>query len=215
MVKRRAIDRLTRRLVTCCGVAILLLMLLLFCWLIGVVLPLFNAPGLQIAASQRLWDGAPALAIGDQGKVGWRISERGAARFIPLDGQPAEPALALTPPPGEIVRSADEQTLLLNMQGALTLIQPTADQRWRFPLGDKPFHLPDGAVTKMALATRHAGQWRIAALTEAGLRVLTLGTKWPGLGYPAAATPAGSAGALAVRQSALHHRRQSATSLAT
>ncbi|MSE19191.1 phosphate ABC transporter permease, partial [Pantoea agglomerans] len=47
---------------------------------------------------------------------------------------------------------------------------------WRFPLGDKPFHLPDGAVTKMALATRHAGQWRIAALTEAGLRVLTLGT---------------------------------------
>ncbi|MDF2914702.1 MAG: phosphate transporter permease, partial [Pantoea agglomerans] len=45
-----------------------------------------------------------------------------------------------------------------------------------FPLGDKPFHLPDGAVTKMALATRHAGQWRIAALTEAGLRVLTLGT---------------------------------------
>ena len=83
---------------------------------------------------------------------------------------------ALTPPPGEIVRSADEQTLLLNMQGALTLMQPTADQQWRFPLGDKPFHLPDGAVTKMALATRHAGQWRIAALTEAGLRVLTLGT---------------------------------------
>lgn len=174
--KRRAVDRLTRRLVTCCGVAILLLMLLLFCWLIGVVLPLFNAPGLQIAASQQLWDRAPALAIGNQGKVGWRISERGAARFIPLDGQPAEPALALTPPPGEIVRSADEQTLLLNMQGALTLMQPTADQQWRFPLGDKPFHLPDGAVTKMALATRHAGQWRIAALTEAGLRVLTLGT---------------------------------------
>jgi phosphate transport system permease protein len=62
------------------------------------------------------------------------------------------------------------------MQGALTLMQPTADQQWRFPLGDKPFHLPDGAVTKMALATRHAGQWRIAALTKAGLRVLTLGT---------------------------------------
>lgn len=174
--KRRAVDRLTRRLVTCCGVAILLLMLLLFCWLIGVVLPLFNAPGLQIAASQQLWDRTPALAMGNQGNVGWRISAHGAARFIPLDGQPAEPALALTPAPDDAVQSADGQTLLLNLQGALTLMQPTTDQQWRFPLGDKPFHLPDGAVTKMALATRHAGQWRIAALTEAGLRVLTLGT---------------------------------------
>jgi len=174
--KRRAIDRLTRRLVTCCGVAILLLMLLLFCWLIGVVLPLFTAPGLQIASSQQLWDRAPALAMGNQGKVGWRISDRGAARFIPLDGQPAEPALALTPPPGAIEQSADGQTLLLNIEGALTLLQPTADQQWRFPLGDKPFHLPAGAVTKMALATRHADQWRIAALTQAGLQVLTIGT---------------------------------------
>ncbi len=174
--KRRAIDRLTRRLVTCCGVAILLLMLLLFCWLIGVVLPLFTAPGLQIASSQQLWDRAPALAMGNQDKVGWRISDRGAARFIPLDGQPAEPALALTPPPDAIVQSADGQTLLLNIEGALTLLQPTADQQWRFPLGDKPFHIPAGAVTKMALATRHADQWRIAALTQAGLQVLTIGT---------------------------------------
>lgn len=174
--KRRAVDRLTRRLITCCGVAILLLMLLLFCWLIGVVLPLFSAPGVQVMPSQQLWDRAPAVATGNLGRIGWRISSQGAARFIPLDGQPAEPALALTPPPDEVVRSSDEQTLLLNMQGALTLLQPTTDGQWHFPLGDKPFHLPEGAVIKMALATRQAGQWRIAALTGAGLRVLTLGT---------------------------------------
>ncbi|MBZ6394885.1 MULTISPECIES: ABC transporter permease subunit [Pantoea] len=174
--KRRAVDRLTRRLVTSCGIAILLLMLLLFCWLIGVVLPLFSAPGLQIASNQQLWDRAPALALGNDGRIGWRISAHGAARFIPLDGQPAEPALALLPPPQQVVRSADGQTLLLNMQGALMLMQPTAEQQWRFPLGDKPFHLPHGAVTKMALATRHPGQWRIAALTDRGLTVLTLGT---------------------------------------
>ncbi|WP_336755720.1 ABC transporter permease subunit [Pantoea sp. USHLN298] len=174
--KRRAVDRLTRRLVTSCGVAILLLMLLLFCWLIGVVLPLFSAPQLHIASQQQLWDRAPALALGNDGSTGWRISERGAARFIPLNGQPAEPALALSPAPQQVVRSADGQTLLLNLQGALMLMQPTAQQQWRFPLGDKPFHLPQGAVTKMALATRHAGQWRIAALTDAGLTVLTLGT---------------------------------------
>ena len=174
--KRRAVDRLTRRLVTSCGIAILLLMLLLFCWLIGVVLPLFSAPGLQIASTQQLWDRAPALALGNDGRIGWRISAHGAARFIPLDGQPAEPALALSPAPQQVVRSADDQTLLLNMQGTLMLMQPTAEQLWRFPLGDKPFHLPHGAVTKMALATRHPGQWRIAARTDAGLTVLTLGT---------------------------------------
>ena len=43
--RRRAIDRFTRRMVTSCGIAILLLMLLLFFWLIWVVLPLFAALG--------------------------------------------------------------------------------------------------------------------------------------------------------------------------
>ena len=51
--KRRAVDRLTRRLVTSCGIAILLLMLLLFCWLIGVVLPLFSAPGVSARTARR------------------------------------------------------------------------------------------------------------------------------------------------------------------
>ncbi len=177
--RRRATDRLTRRLVTACGIAILLLMLLLFFWLIWVVLPLFIAPGVQSGYSQQLWDRSAALAVGNDGVNGWRISSRGVARFIPLNGQPAEQALTLTPAPQQVVRSADQQTLLLNMQGALMLLQPTQQQgeaQWRFPLGDQPFRLPQGKVAKMALATLNAGQWRIAALTEKGLSILTLGT---------------------------------------
>jgi phosphate transport system permease protein len=177
--RRRAIDRLTRRLVTSCGIAILLLMLLLFFWLIWVVTPLFSAPSMQPANTQQLWDRAPALAIGNDGSNGWRISTSGTARFIPLNGQPADHALTLTPAPRDVVSSADRQTLLLNLQGDLLLLQPTmqsGEAQWRFPLGDKPFHLPQGGVKKMSLASLNQGQWRIAALTENGLSILTLGT---------------------------------------
>jgi len=177
--RRRAIDRFTRRLVTSCGVAILLLMMLLFFWLLWVVLPLFSAPGVQSISSQRLWDSAPALAIGNQGTLGWRISSDGKARFIPLNGQPAAPALALSSVPQQIVTSADDRTLLLNAQGNLTLLQPVISQgegEWHFPLGDNVFRLPQGGIKKMALATITPEQWRIAASGDAGLSILTLGT---------------------------------------
>ncbi|NCU06890.1 MULTISPECIES: ABC transporter permease subunit [Pantoea] len=177
--RRRAIDRFTRRLVTCCGAAILLLMMLLFFWLLWVVLPLFSAPGVQSVSSQRLWDSAPALAIGNLGDVGWRISRDGRARFIPLNGQPAAPALGLSPVPEQIVTSADDKTLLLNAQGSLTLLQPVISQgegEWHFPLGDKVFRLPQGGIKKMALATISPDQWRIAASGESGVNLLTLGT---------------------------------------
>lgn len=171
--RRRAIDRFTRRLVTSCGIAILLLMLLLFFWLIWVVLPLFAAPGVHPQAAQRLWDSEPALMVGNQGERGWRIGQDGAARFIPLNGQPAETPLRLRPVPQQVVSSADQRTLLLNAQGALTLLQPV-DGTWRYPLGDTPLRPPEGAVKAMALATLNETKWRISVLTDAGLRVLTL-----------------------------------------
>jgi len=171
--RRRAIDRFTRRLVTSCGIAILLLMLLLFFWLIWVVLPLFAAPGLHQQAAQQLWDSEPALIIGNQGDRGWRIGRDGAARFIPLNGQPAEAPLMLRPAPERAVSSADRRTLLLSAQGALTLLQPV-DGEWRFPLGETPLRLPGGAVNAMALATLNENRWRIALVTERSLSVLTL-----------------------------------------
>ncbi|MDO6408978.1 ABC transporter permease subunit [Pantoea phytobeneficialis] len=170
--RRRAIDRWVKRIVTACGVGILLLMLLLFFWLIWVVLPLFSTPGVQVVASQQLWDKAPVLAMGSDGPLGWRIS-RNEARFIPLDGQPAGPALALQGKPDGVAQSADHHSLLLNMQGDLLLMQPVNGE-WRFPLGDRPLHLPQGAVSHMALATLTDNQWRIAAQTAAGIVLLTL-----------------------------------------
>ncbi|OQP34687.1 ABC transporter permease subunit [Pantoea latae] len=171
--RRRAIDRFTRRLVTCCGIAILLLMLLLFFWLIWVVLPLFASPALHPQPAQQLWDRQPALALGFTGQQGWRIGRDGAARVIPLNGQPAEAALTLRPAPQQIVSSADRRTLLLNAQGALLLLQPV-NGAWRYPLGEVPVQLPGGAVKAMALATLGEEKWRIAAQTETGLNIVTL-----------------------------------------
>ncbi|WP_343552449.1 ABC transporter permease subunit [Pantoea sp.] len=174
--RRRATDTFVRRMVTACGVGILLLMLLLFFWLIWVVLPLFSAPGMHASTTQQLWDKAPMLAMGSDGQLGWRIS-RHEARFIPLDGQPAAPALALNGQPDAATISSDNRSVLLNMQGELLLMQPVIHHgsgEWRFPLGDRPLRLPQGAVTAMALASLNDTQWLVAAQTAAGISVLTL-----------------------------------------
>ncbi|AIR85414.1 ABC transporter permease subunit [Pantoea rwandensis] len=174
--RRRAVDQLVRRVVTSCGVGILLLMLLLFFWLIWVVLPLFSAPGMQATTNIQLWDKAPVLAMGSDGQLGWRIS-RNEARFIPLDGQPAVEALALQQHPDAAVNSSNSSSVLLNMQGALLLMQPLIHEnhgQWFFPFGDRPLRLAQGAVTTMALTSLSDHQWRIAAQTPAGISVMTL-----------------------------------------
>lgn len=171
------VDRLTRRIVTASGVAILLLMLLLFVWLIWVVVPLFTAPGLQAGATLPLTDKSPSLALGVHGNAGWRVSAAGSAGFIPLDGALPEPALALAQPPEAIVTSADNRSLLIQSGGTLLLMQPVLSKgsvEWRFPLGDKPLRLPEGAAQQVALATLDEDRWRIAAVTPAGITVTTL-----------------------------------------
>ncbi|MDZ7277695.1 ABC transporter permease subunit [Pantoea eucrina] len=174
--RRRAVDRLVRRLVTACGVGILLLMLLLFFWLVAVVLPLFSAPALHAQPAQQLWDRSPALAIGVEGNLGWRIS-RSEARFIPLDGQPAAEALALPGEANAAVTSSDNRSVLLNMNGELLLMQPRVHQQhgeWVFPFGHRPLRLLQGAVTTMALATVDDQQWRLALQTPSGITLVTL-----------------------------------------
>ncbi|MFJ5159589.1 ABC transporter permease subunit [Pantoea sp. NPDC088449] len=179
--RRRATDTFVRRVVTACGVGILLLMLLLFFWLIWVVVPLFSAPGMHATTNIQLWDKAPTLAMGSDGHLGWRIS-RNEARFIPLDGQPAGPALALNGTPNAAVTSSDNRSVLLNMQGELLLMQPVINNdsgEWRFPLGDRPLHLPQGPVSNMALTSLSDNRWLIAAQTAAGITLLTLENQKP------------------------------------
>ncbi len=174
--RRRATDHVVRRVVTACGVGILLLMLLLFFWLIWVVLPLFSAPGMQATTNLQLWDKAPVLAMGSDGHLGWRIS-RNEARFIPLDGQPATDALPLPGKPDAAVYSSNSSSVLLNMQGALLLMQPLIHDNhgeWYFPFGDRPLQLKQGPVSNMALASLGDHQWRIAAQTPAGISLMTL-----------------------------------------
>jgi phosphate transport system permease protein len=157
-------------------VGILLLMLLLFFWLIWVVLPLFSAPGMQATTNLQLWDKALMLAMGSDGHLGWRIS-RNEARFIPLDGQPAGPALALNGKPDAAISSSDNRSVLLNMQGELLLMQPVISNgsgEWRFPLGDRPLRLSQGAVSNMTLTSLGDTKWLIAAQTAAGISLLTL-----------------------------------------
>ncbi len=150
-------------------------MLLIFFWLIWVVLPLFSAPALHPSASQQLWDKTAALALGSDGVLGWRITPH-EARFIPLNGEPAEQALALAGEPRAAVTSSSHDAVLLNVQGALLLLQPrihNGQGEWYFPLGDTPLSLPQGAVSQMALAQPDSNQWCIAARTPAGISIIT------------------------------------------
>lgn len=167
--RRRFIDRLTRRVVTACGVGILLVMMLLFFWLIWVVTPLFSAPSLQPAAAFTLWQPQPAVAIGLNGNWGWRIDRQGMARFIPLSGEPAEPLLQVAKGPVQAATTADKSAVaLLQADGSLKIIEPdftagSAGPRWKFPLGDRPVAISAMALQHPALARTGSDEWLFAA----------------------------------------------------
>lgn len=170
--RRRFIDRLTHRVVTACGVGILLVMMLLFFWLIWVVTPLFTAPSLQQVSHFALWHPQPAVAIGLNGKWGWRIDQHGSARFIPLSGEPAEPALQLATGPVQAAVTADKSAVaLLQPDGSIKLI--TADftasegePRWKFPLGDRALAISARSLRHPAVAHPADDRWLFAAASD-------------------------------------------------
>ncbi|MDN4627600.1 ABC transporter permease subunit [Erwinia sp. PsM31] len=171
--RRQFIDRLTRRVVMACGLAILLVMLLLFVWLIWVVVPLFSSPTLGSVSRIALDQDQPAVAMGmdAQQQWGWRIDAQGRAEFLSLMNQSKVPALRLAQ--GRVAVATDNDSVLLKSAAGLTLVQPDfseAEPRWKFPLGDQPLGgNPDAKV--IALAQTAENRWLVA---EASATQITL-----------------------------------------
>ncbi|MBN7122713.1 phosphate ABC transporter permease [Erwinia billingiae] len=166
--RRQFIDRLTRRVVRVCGLAILLVMLLLFVWLLWVVVPLFSSPSIGSAQTIRLPATTPSVALGmdTRQKWAWRIDRQGQGMFIPLDAQPPSVAFPLAAGEVSAVTSADNGSVLLHSASGLVLVQPQLtvshdEPVWKFPLGDRPLAGSDANATVMSLA--HADdRWLIA-----------------------------------------------------
>jgi phosphate transport system permease protein len=166
--RRQFIDRLTRRVVRVCGLAILLVMLLLFVWLLWVVVPLFSSPSIGSAQTIRLPASTPSVALGmdTRQKWSWRIDRQGQGMFIPLDAQPPSVAFPLAAGEVSAVTSADNGSVLLHSASGLVLVQPQLtvshdEPVWKFPLGDRPLAGSDANATVMSLA--HADdRWLIA-----------------------------------------------------
>ncbi|MEI2267219.1 ABC transporter permease subunit [Erwinia sp. CGal63] len=188
--RRQFIDRLTRRVVMACGLAILLVMLLLFVWLIWVVVPLFSAPTIDSAGRIALDQGQPAVAIGMDArqKWGWRIDAQGRATFVSLTAQSRIPALQLTQ--GAFSVAVDNDSVLLKSAAGLTLLQPDFSEpepRWKFPLGDQPLSsVPDATV--LALAHPEAQRWLVAQASPQQLTLQQLRPQQPPVSF-SVATP--------------------------
>ncbi|ORM81183.1 hypothetical protein HA44_09610 [Mixta gaviniae] len=61
---RRFVDRLTARVISACGIGVLLVMMLLFVWLLWVVMPLFATPSMQPGLRHPALSTHPAVALG-------------------------------------------------------------------------------------------------------------------------------------------------------
>ncbi len=173
---RRVIDRITRYIVMACGLAILLVMLLLFVWLVWVVVPLFSSPTITSNNEIALGQSTPVIAMGtDSGQTwGWRINERGQADFISLASQRVVTSLTLAQGTVMAAASADNGSVLLKSAAGLLIVEPDfsalrvdKEPGWTFPLGDRPLSVSDPLAKHIALAHPDEQHWLIAqASTE-------------------------------------------------
>lgn len=193
--RRQFIDRLTRRVVMACGLAILLVMLLLFVWLIWVVVPLFSSPTINSAGRIAVHQSQPTIAMGmdAQQKWGWRIDAQGRAEFVSLTAKTSLPALQLAQKPSGAAATADNDSILLKSAAGLTLIQPdfsTAEPGWKFPLGDQLLS-GDPAAQTIALAHPEENRWLIAEASPQQVTLRQWRPQQPPLSFSMATTNIG------------------------
>lgn len=188
--RRRVIDRLTRRVVTACGVAILLVMTLLFFWLIWVVVPLFISPGLHAQQQIKLWQSSPVVAMGmdRQQRWGWRIDHQGNGRFVPLNAQPPSSEFSLLRGESRASVSADHGTvLLLSDRGEMVLVKPDfppgEEPRWQFPLGNVPLSSGEDNVRQFSLAQSTDNRWQVALAMADHISLWQLQARQPAQNY--------------------------------
>ncbi|WP_313752281.1 ABC transporter permease subunit [Mixta calida] len=194
---RRFVDRLTARVISACGIGVLLVMMLLFVWLLWVVMPLFATPSMQPGLRHPALSSQPAVALGVKGDWGWRIDAQGAGRFFPLGDAQPEPALALARGPVTAATTADNSSvLLLQPDGNFRLVQPDfsatdGQPRWKFPLGDRLFSGMSDGLTMAALAVVDENTWLAALSDGAHIRLLRLQNGQSTQGYALARGPVG------------------------
>lgn len=192
--RRLFIDRLTRRCVTACGMAILLVMLLLFVWLIWVVVPLFSSPSVSRPTTVLLPGQAPAVALGMDSaqQWGWRIDKQGKGQFIPLDAQPPAAAFTLSKPVLSTETTANNDGILLNTADGFVVVQPdfsrhaSDEPAWKFPLGDRPLsgRDPDALTTSVAQVEKN---WWVAQASPTRITLMKYQPGQPGNAFTVAA----------------------------
>ncbi|WP_413737624.1 ABC transporter permease subunit [Sodalis sp. RH21] len=180
---RRFHDRLTRGLVSGGGLLVLLALLVMFCYLLYAVFPLFRAPAVTpvTGITQRAPSAAPAgiLAVGADDSLAWSfyIDSRGQGALVSLQGTSPPPAGLMADFSALAPASGGQPLFLLgDIRGGVRLVRPAFPAHpaktaiWTYPFGDNVRVLGDGngPLRHMALAQPAENQAVMAAQLSSG-----------------------------------------------
>ena len=164
ITRRRIRDRIATWSITCGGIGIILLVLLIFFYLLSEVLPLFRRA--EMALSHQ-WPAAHQdtryLAVEEQGQVGARIRNRGVAEFFSLEDGGLIARRVILPDATQLAESGAGLLALADNAGQVVLTRSvyqddfsTATRRiipqWEFPYGKSPIPLEINDLRALAVS---------------------------------------------------------------